>query len=164
MNHIIYFLLLSCSLTINSQDLSNENHIKETGQQLTTKQKTVDLADFISKRDSKAKLYFIQPLNAMRLPKTFKVIFGLSNMGVAPAGIDIENTGHHHLLINLDSLPDLTKPLPANSNIIHFGKGETETKITLEPGTHTLQLLLGNYLHIPHNKPLLSQKITVRVR
>jgi len=91
------------------------------------------------------------------------VVFGLKNIGVAPAGIDKKNTGHHHLLIDTDELPDLTKPLPATDKIKHFGGGQTETEITLSPGKHTLQLLLGNYAHIPHSKPVISKKITITV-
>ena len=84
--------------------------------------------------------------------------------GVAPAGVNVENTGHHHLLINLDELPDMSKPLPANENVKHFGKGQTQVRLALPPGEHTLQLLLGNYLHIPHDKPVLSEKITITVK
>lgn len=119
--------------------------------------------EFISKSPEGAKVYLIEPHNDQVVGKTFKVKFGLENMGVAPAGSDVKNTGHHHLLIDLEQLPDLTKPLPANDQIRHFGGGQTETEITLEPGTHTLQLLMGNYVHIPHDKPVLSEKITITV-
>lgn len=117
----------------------------------------------ISKAAPDAKVYFIQPINGAVVEKTFAVKFGLSGMGVAPAGTDREHTGHHHILIDLDSLPDMTKPLPANDNVKHFGGGQTETTLTLEPGTHTLQLLLGNHLHIPHDTPVMSEKITITV-
>ena len=80
-------------------------------------------------------------------------------MGVAPAGTDIDNTGHHHLVIDTD-LPDLDKPVPSDKNHKHFGKGQTETSINMEPGKHTLQLLLGDHTHIPHQPPLISEKIT----
>ncbi len=110
-----------------------------------------------------AEVYFIQPTNGQTVDKTFKVVFGLKNMGVAPAGADIENTGHHHLLINTQEIPDLTKPLPATDNIRHFGGGQTEAEITLPPGEHTLQLLLGNYAHVPHSNPVISSKITITV-
>ena len=85
-------------------------------------------------------------------------------MGVAPAGIDLPNTGHHHLLIDVDKLPNLNLPVPADDNHKHYGKGQTETTLKLAPGKHTLQLLLGNYLHIPHDKPVMSKKITVTVK
>ena len=117
----------------------------------------------ISKAAPDAKVYFIQPIDGAVVGKTFSVKFGLSGMGVAPAGTDREHTGHHHILIDLDSLPDMTKPLPANDNVKHFGGGQTETTLTLEPGTHTLQLLLGNHLHIPHDAPVMSEKITITV-
>jgi hypothetical protein len=110
-----------------------------------------------------SRAYFIEPSDGETVPETFKVVFGLQNMGVAPAGIDKQNTGHHHLLIDLDTLPDMSKPLPATDHIRHFGGGQTEAEITLPPGKHTLQLLLGNYAHIPHSHPVLSEKITVTV-
>jgi len=110
-----------------------------------------------------AQLYIIEPVDGATVQETFKVKFGLSGMGVAPAGQNIKNTGHHHILIDMDKLPDLTKPLPATDQIRHFGGGQTETELTLTPGEHTLQLLLGNYMHIPHDKPVMSKKITITV-
>jgi len=110
-----------------------------------------------------AQLYIIEPVDGATVQETFKVKFGLSGMGVAPAGTNIKNTGHHHILIDMDKLPDLTKPLPATDQIRHFGGGQTETELTLTPGEHTLQLLLGNYMHIPHDKPVMSKKITITV-
>lgn len=107
--------------------------------------------------------YIIQPADGDTVESTFAVKFGLSGMGVAPAGVDMANTGHHHLLIDLDALPDLTQPLPATRNIKHFGGGQTETTLTLSPGPHTLQLLLGNYIHVPHQQPVLSDPIHVTV-
>ena len=85
-------------------------------------------------------------------------------MGIAPAGIDMENTGHHHILIDLDEMPDMSMPLPTTDNVVHFGTGQTETTLTLTPGEHTLQLLLGNHLHVPHQSPVMSEKITVTVK
>lgn len=117
----------------------------------------------ISKSPADARAYFITPLDGQKLTRTFKVVFGLSGMGIAPAGVNRENTGHHHLLIDMDELPDTQKPLPPTEKIRHFGGGQTETIITLEPGMHTLQLLLGNYAHIPHDQPVLSDQITVIV-
>ncbi len=117
----------------------------------------------ISKAAPGAQVYFIEPADGAVVGQTFSVKFGLSGMGVAPAGTDREYTGHHHILIDLESLPDMTVPLPANDNIKHFGGGQTETTLTLEPGTHTLQLLLGNHIHIPHDNPVMSEKITITV-
>jgi hypothetical protein len=84
-------------------------------------------------------------------------------MGVAPAGIDKPNTGHHHLLIDTD-LPPLDVPVPNDFNHIHLGNGQTEVRVTLPPGRHTLQLLLADAKHIPHDPPVISKKITIRVR
>ena len=110
-----------------------------------------------------AELYFITPQDGAVVPPTFTVRFGLRGMGVAPAGIDAPNTGHHHLLIDLDEQPSPEVPLPANDQVKHFGAGQTETDVTLAPGTHTLQLILGNHLHIPHDPPVVSEKITITV-
>ena len=108
-------------------------------------------------------LYFIEPKDGATVNGPVKIVFGLSGMGVAPAGIDFPNTGHHHLLVDIENLPDLTKPIPANINHIHFGKGQTEVLIDLPKGKRSLQLLLGNYLHVPHKKPVISDKIYIYV-
>lgn len=117
----------------------------------------------ISKSPEDAQVYFIQPSDGQTVKNNVKVIFGLKNMGVAPAGVDRKNTGHHHLLIDTESLPDMAQPLPATDKIRHFGGGQTETEITLPPGKHTLQLVLGNHAHVPHSKPVISRQITVTV-
>lgn len=120
--------------------------------------------ELISQAPSDATAYLISPTDGETVPETFTVKFGLSGMGIAPSGVERENTGHHHLLIDLAETPDLTSSLPANEHIRHFGGGQTETQITLPPGEHTLQLLLGNYVHIPHQKPVISDKITISVK
>jgi len=95
--------------------------------------------------------------------RRFRVWFGLRHMGVAPAGVEKANTGHHHLLIDTD-LPEDDQPIPNDRNHLHFGGGQTETMIELAPGSHTLQLVMGDQNHIPHNPPVVSPKITVTVR
>ena len=117
-----------------------------------------------SKSAPGAKCYIISPAHGETVGTTFTVKFGLQGMGIAPAGIKFDNTGHHHLLVDMAELPDLNKPLPATENSLHFGKGQTETTLTLPKGTHTLQLVLGDYLHIPHDKPVISRKIRVTVK
>ena len=97
------------------------------------------------------------------VPPGYTVRFTISGMGVAPAGSNIENTGHFHLLIDLDELPPLDRPLPATDQVIHFGKGQTETTLDLPEGEHQLQLLLADYAHVPHDPPLLSEVISVRI-
>jgi len=109
-----------------------------------------------------AQAYIVSPANGATVPTTFDVVFGLQAMGVAPAGTQVNNTGHHHLLVDAAQLPDLNAPMGAN--VTHFGAGQTQTTLTLTPGEHTLQLILGDYLHIPHNPPVLSEKITITVR
>ena len=113
---------------------------------------------------AQAKVYFIAPSDGETVPPNCVVRFGLVGMGVAPAGIQMENTGHHHLLVDLDALPPEGQPLPNDAQHLHFGKGQTETSLTLSPGTHTLQLILGDHLHIPHQPPVVSEKITVTVK
>ena len=111
-----------------------------------------------------AEVYFINVQDGDVVSSPLLVQFGLKNMGVAPAGFDAQNTGHHHLLINEDETAiDYDAPLPATQTLVHFGGGQTETTIELEPGEHTLQLLLGNASHIPHDEVVISQKITVTV-
>lgn len=110
-----------------------------------------------------ATVYFISPADGQTLSGEVTVRFGLSGMGVAPAGVDAVNTGHHHLLIDVDELPPLDQPLPASDQVRHFGGGQTEVTLQLPPGEHTLQLVLGNYLHIPHDPPVMSEKITITV-
>jgi hypothetical protein len=111
-----------------------------------------------------AEVYIISPKDGSTVPGTFKVQFGLKGMGVAPAGVDVPDTGHHHLLIDVKDQPDLNAPLPVSDNIRHFGKGQTETEITLPPGRHTLQLIVGDKSHIPLNPSVESKAITVNVK
>lgn len=111
-----------------------------------------------------AALYFIEPADGQTVSGPLNVKFGLRGMGVAPAGVQVDNTGHHHLLVDVATLPDLTMPLPKTEQILHFGAGQTETVLNLPAGTHTLQLVLGNFAHIPHATPLVSEKITVTVK
>jgi hypothetical protein len=110
-----------------------------------------------------AKVYFISPTDGATVESPFVVRFGLSGMGVAPAGVEKENTGHHHLLIDAD-LPKMDEAIPADATHVHFGGGQTEATVQLPPGRHTLQLLLGDWTHIPHNKPVMSDRITITVK
>jgi hypothetical protein len=119
----------------------------------------------VSPAPEDAELYFITPQDGEVVDATFTVVFGLRGMGVAPAGVDLKDTGHHHLLIDVDRDDvNLRMPLPMTDSIRHFGGGQTETQVTLEPGEHTLQLVLGDHLHIPHDPPVMSEVITVTVR
>ena len=115
-----------------------------------------------SKGAPAAEVYFIAPKNDDIVSGEVVVKFGLQNYGVSPAGLNVNGTGHHHLIIDAD-LPNLSQPIQADKNHVHFGKGQTEVKLELEPGTHTLQLLLGDYRHIPHRPPIYSNKITIVV-
>jgi hypothetical protein len=112
---------------------------------------------------SGAEVYIISPKDGATVKNPVVVQFGLRGMGVAPAGVKFENTGHHHLLIDTDAPADMNAPLPASANIVHFGKGQTETQLTLSPGKHTLQLLFADLNHVPHQPPVISKKITITV-
>jgi len=111
-----------------------------------------------------ATAYIISPADGAVIESPITVKFGLKGMGVAPAGTEKANTGHHHLLVDTNQLPATDKPIPADEQHRHFGGGQTETTLKLAPGTHTLQLILGNHAHIPHNKPVVSEKITITVK
>lgn len=107
-------------------------------------------------------LYFVSPADDAVVKGPVHVVFGLRGLGVAPAGVDRPNTGHHHLIINAP-LPAGGKPIPADANHVHFGGGQTETTIELPPGEHTLQLVLGDYLHVPLEPAVVSKQITITV-
>ena len=111
-----------------------------------------------------ALVYFIWPSDGMVVRHAFWVRMGLRNMGVAPKGTDIAKTGHHHLLIDTDLPENMDQAVPNDRNHLHFGAGETEARIELPPGSHTLQLLLADKDHIPHDPPIYSKKITVTVK
>jgi hypothetical protein len=97
------------------------------------------------------------------VPTTFLVQFSVAGMDIAPAGTDIPNTGHHHLLVDVEDLPDLNLPLPKNEHILHFGGGQSQAEITLSPGPHTLQLVFADYAHVPHDPAVKSVPITIVV-
>ena len=109
--------------------------------------------------------YIQTPADGTAVSSPVSVRFGLRGIGVAPAGVQLPNTGHHHLLIDVGEadMPPLNLPLPATNQVVHFGLGQTETELNLEPGQHTLQLVLGDYVHTPHSPPVLSEMITITV-
>ena len=109
-----------------------------------------------------ASVFFITPTNGATVSNPLTIEFGIAGMDVVKAGDNQPHSGHHHLLIDT-GLPDLGLPIPADAQHVHFGDGSTSTEITLESGEHTLQMLLGDHLHIPHNPPLASEVITVTV-
>lgn len=110
-----------------------------------------------------AEAYIISPADGARVSSPVTVRFGLRGMGVAPAGVTTANTGHHHLLIDVDEPPPDDMPLPATDHVRHFGGGQTETVLDLPPGRHRLQLVLGDALHIPHDPPVRSAVVTITV-
>lgn len=109
-----------------------------------------------------AAAYIIEPANGATVTSPVTVAFGLRGIGVAPAGIQMPNTGHHHLLIDTE-LANFDSPIPANAQHVHFGLGQTETTVELAPGRHELRLVLGDHLHIPHDPPVMSDVVTINV-
>ncbi|MGY8962744.1 MAG: DUF4399 domain-containing protein [Rhodospirillales bacterium] len=107
--------------------------------------------------------YIVSPSNGETVPGTFRIQFGLKGMGVAPAGVEYPDSGHHHLLVNRVA-PMMSEPLPSgDSDLLHFGGGQTETTLSLEPGEYTLQMILGDQDHVPHDPPVMSKKVTITV-
>lgn len=109
-----------------------------------------------------ARVFFISPADGDTVSSPVRIEFGIEGMSVTKAGDAQPNSGHHHLVIDAD-LPDLALPIPADANYVHFGDGRTLTEITLEPGQHSLRMLLGDHLHIPHDPPVVSDSITITV-
>jgi hypothetical protein len=110
-----------------------------------------------------AKVYFIAPKDGATLASPVHVVMGLKGMGVAPAGVEKENTGHHHLIVDTE-FKDLEYSIPNDAQHRHFGGGQTEADVTLPPGRHTLYLLFADENHIPHKPPVRSEKITITVK
>lgn len=117
-----------------------------------------------TKASSDAAVYIISPSDGASVGQQLTVRFGLKGMGVAPAGVAKEHTGHHHLLVDVKELPPAGQPIPKDDNHLHFGGGQTETTLKLKPGTHTLQLELGDENHVPFDPPLVSKRITIHVK
>ena len=122
-------------------------------------------AQMLTPSPAGAAVYFINLKDGDTVSSPFKVQFGLTGMGVAPVGVEKENTGHHHLIIDSKLPPEeLKAPIAADAQHLHYGGGQTEAMVTLPPGQHTLQLVLGNWTHIPHVPPVMSPVITVTVK
>src|SRR5882724_13205619 len=125
---------------------------------------TVTLAAGETPAPADAKVYFINIKDGDTVTSPVTIRFGLSGMGVAPAGTEVENTGHHHLIIDETFEGDaLKEAIPVDEHHMHFGKGQTEAAVTLSKGKHTLQLVLGDWSHVPHKPPVMSDVITVNV-
>jgi hypothetical protein len=124
---------------------------------------SVAAQDFRQPAPPGAKVYFIEPKDGATVSGPFAVKFGLAGMGVAPAGVEKKDTGHHHILIDT-KLTDLGAAIPNDDKHRHFGNGQTETTLSLAPGTHKLQLIVGDHNHIPHNPPIMSEAITITVK
>lgn len=124
---------------------------------------TTELAAARTPAPDGAAAYIISPADGDTVSGPVTVLFGLDNIGVENAGVENANTGHHHLLIDVEELPDMNAPIPSDEHHVHFGGGQTRTTLDLAPGEHTLRLLLGDHLHRPHDPPVMSEEITITV-
>lgn len=134
--------------------------------QATTEEREGATEDISNERTSappEAEVTILTPEDGASVTSPVTVEFAIEGMEIAKAGTDRANTGHHHLLLDLEKLPPMDAPLPSTEQIIHFGGGQTSTELELEPGEHTLQLLLGDHMHVPHEPPIMSEKITITV-
>jgi hypothetical protein len=109
-----------------------------------------------------ARVFFITPSDGATVSSPVQLEFGLDGMALAPAGNDAPNSGHHHIIIDHE-LPDLSLPVPADANHVHFGDARSRTELDMAPGQHTLQLLLADHMHIPHDPPIISERISITV-
>lgn len=154
------FLTIASMLAGCGRDDGGESAVRETPAKREAGAETTAMPR--SPSADNARLFFVTPNDGDTVSNPITVEFGLEGMEVAKAGTDKPHSGHHHLIIDAD-LPELGMPIPASENYIHFGDGSTSTEITLEPGRHTLRLLLGDHMHIPHDPPVYSEEITITV-
>lgn len=166
MKALAAIVTLLLALPVLAQDKTTGDYLKKGLNSNTSKnaqaQALAKLGMDLTPAPAGAKVYFIEPRNGAEVKGPVKVLFGLSGMGVAPAGTQKENTGHHHLLIDGPKVEP--GPLPQTEQVVHFGGGQTETTVNLKPGKHTLQLVLGDWKHAPHNPPVQSETITITVK
>jgi hypothetical protein len=149
---------------------NKENDTKAEKSDETANEKSSDSKDSAEKSENNAtaapkgaSVRIISPTDGEEVSSPVKVVFGLTGMGVAPAGVEMANTGHHHIIIDGgDELPKAGEPM--TDNVKHFGGGQTEAELKLDKGTHTLQLIMGDKNHAPHNPPIVSEKITITVK
>lgn len=177
-NLVFAAIAIAVALLIYTQVNKTDETVAATSEPMQTKSPAVETpaaetpatpapmempAELISSAPDNAAVFIAEPGDGTTVSSPVTVKFGITNMTVAPAGDNTHHSGHHHILVDQQTLPDMTQPIPATDEIIHFGLGQTETILELEPGEHTLQLVLGNYLHIPHDPPVMSKKITITV-
>lgn len=158
--HIMSRLSLLFALVLVASACTSE----DSSQSVSADAPAEEAVDLRSEAAEGARVFFVGIEDGATVTSPFTVEFGLEDMTVAPAGTDEPFSGHHHLLINQEELPALDMPLPSDSLHIHYGMGQTTAELDLPAGTHTLQIVLGNHLHIPHNPPVVSEKITVTVQ
>ena len=152
--------LASCSKPAADEPIAETD--KAPGESQSAQAASEPLAIVRTPSPDGARVFFITPADGDKVTNPISIEFGIEGMSVTKAGDERPNSGHHHLLIDTD-LPDTGMPIPADSSHVHFGDGSTSTRISLEPGTHSLRMLLGDYRHIPHDPPVISEPITITV-
>jgi len=155
----LFFVALGLSACGKS---GHEAHVPQSGSDASVHSRAAPAGLPRTASPADARVFFISPADGDTVSNPVRIEFGIAGMSVARAGDNQPDSGHHHLLIDT-GLPDLGAPIPADANHIHFGDGRTTTEITLEPGQHTLRMLLGDHVHIPHDPPVMSKTITVTV-
>jgi hypothetical protein len=156
------FLLSAASLTILAACGQSDNESTSAQEAPVIESAPAEVMSADNSAVAEVRLYFTTLADGDVVSNPVEVSFGIDGMAVVPAGQDVPNSGHHHLLIDT-GLPNMSLPVPADANNVHFGDGSSSTVLTLEPGEHTLQLLFANFLHIPHEIPMMSDKITITV-
>jgi len=154
-------LLIICGLTWALSSCGGDQTGAESGSG-TTDDAPEAAGISLSKAVPGATVFIISPVNGATVASPLEIKFGVSGVAIAPAGGVLENSGHHHLLVDM-GLADLTQPIPSDEHHLHFGKGQTETSIELAPGQHTLQLVLGDGAHVPHDPPIMSDLVVITV-
>jgi hypothetical protein len=154
-----YLLVLASLFIVAACNQNNENPQISVAEEVPTSAPMIKR----NKAPENADVYFISPTANAMVTSPVEVKFGVKNMEIVPSGQNSPLTGHHHIIINAN-LPNMNFPIPANENYVHFGDGSTETVLNLSQGEHTLQLILGDYLHVPHSPPVYSEQITITVK
>ncbi len=157
--HALLLVLLIFMAACGQQDAT-----ELADQSVTDPSASQAMVDLRSPSAEGAEIFFVNLSDGDIVSSPFLIEFGLEGMDVVPAGTEQEFSGHHHLLINQDDLPTLDMSIPSDSVHVHYGKGQTSAELSLPAGEHTLQIVLGNHLHIPHDPPVVSEKITITVQ
>jgi len=158
---VLFMLMLGACQSADHDTAKNAEH--DEGTEHDEGSQHAEEATHRAKAPETARVFILSPSDGASVSSPVHVSFGIEGMSVVAAGTEQENSGHHHLLVDVEELPSFDVPIPNDEHHRHFGGAQTETSLELSPGTHTLQLILGDHLHIPHDPPVVSEKITITV-